>query len=58
MGATALASLPDSTAAEDSEALLLHTHVEKLNMITYMTGAQSLEIIQAHIVSVQTDSER
>ena len=50
VGSTALASLPDSAAEQDSEALALHTHVEKVNLVVYMTGAQSIEIIQAHIV--------
>ena len=54
IGATALATLPEHSDDQVEEALILHTHVERLNILVYMTGARSIEIIQAHIVSSET----
>lgn len=51
LGATALANLPNSDDELVSEALRLHNHVEKLCLVVYATGARSIDIIQAHIVS-------
>ena len=51
LGSTALATRPESREEEISEALRLHAYVEKLNLVVYATGARSIDIIQAHIVS-------
>ena len=50
VGATALATLPDKTDERVAEAIALHAHVEKLNLVVYMTGAKSVEIMQAQIL--------
>ena len=50
-GATALATLHDATSDAIDEAKRLHEHVEKLDLVAYSTGARSIEIIQAHLVS-------
>lgn len=52
LGSTALATLPDGTDEQVAEALHLHAHAEKLNLVVYTTGARSIEIIQAQIVRV------
>lgn len=54
LGSTALATLPQRVDEDVAEALSLHAHIEKLNLIVYTTGARSLEIIQAHIVNPTT----
>jgi rubrerythrin len=51
LGSTALATLPKHADEQVSEALGLHAHVEKLNLVVYTTGARSIEIMQAQIVS-------
>jgi hypothetical protein len=50
LGSTALATLPNHADEQVSEALSLHAHVEKLNLVVYTTGARSIEIMQAQIV--------
>ncbi|RFU31591.1 hypothetical protein B7463_g4710, partial [Scytalidium lignicola] len=50
LGSTALATLPQRADEHVAEALRLHAHVEKLNLVVYTTGARSIEIIQAHIL--------
>ena len=50
IGSTSLATRPDSTPEQISEALSLHAHVEKLSLVIFATGAKSIEIVQAHIV--------
>ena len=45
-----IATLPGSTDAQVKEALKLNEHVEKLHAVVYVTGAKSVDIIQAHIV--------
>ncbi|KAL1844933.1 hypothetical protein VTK73DRAFT_1485 [Phialemonium thermophilum] len=50
LGSSALATLPDSSDDTVSEALRLHAHVEKLNLVVYATGARSVDIIQAQIL--------
>lgn len=52
LGSTALATLPHSRDEQVAEALRLHAHVEKLNLVVYATGARSIDIIQAQIVSL------
>jgi hypothetical protein len=52
LGSTALATLPQNADQHVAEALRLHAHVEKLNLVVYTTGARSIEIIQAHIVNL------
>jgi hypothetical protein len=50
LGSIALATLPGKTDADVAEAMKLHAHVLKLDLVVYSTGAQSLEIVQAQIV--------
>jgi hypothetical protein len=52
LGSTALATLPQRADEQVAEALRLHAHVEKLNLVVFTTGARSIEIIQAHIVNL------
>lgn len=52
VGATAFATLNDADTGTIDEAIRLHGHVEKLDLVAYSTGARSIEIIQAHLVSV------
>lgn len=51
LGATALSTLPQGKEEQVAEALRLHAHVEKLSLVVYATGARSIDIIQAQIVS-------
>lgn len=51
LGSTALATLPNSKDEQVTEAIRLHAHVEKLNLVVYTTGARSIDIIQAQIVN-------
>lgn len=51
LGSTALATGPGSQDEQVAEAVRLHAHVEKLNLVVYETGARSIDIIQAQIVS-------
>ena len=51
VGSTALATLPDAPSELVAEANALHDHVEKLNLVNYMTSARSIDIMQAQIVS-------
>lgn len=51
LASTALATLSQVSAeAQVAEALKLHTHAEKLNLVVYSTRARSTEIVQAQIV--------
>ncbi len=60
VGSTALATLPEKKNELVAEAIALHALVEKLNLVVYMTGAKSVEIMQAQIVSnalsIRTDA--
>ena len=51
LGSSALATGPGGTEECISEAHRLHAYVEKLNLVVYATGARSIDIIQAQIVS-------
>lgn len=55
LGSTALTTLRSENSVSHreaiAEALSLHAHVEKVNLVIYATGARSVDIIQAHIVS-------
>jgi hypothetical protein len=42
--------LPQSSADQVTEALRLHAHVEKLNLVVFATAAKSVDIVQARIV--------
>lgn len=50
LGSTALATAPQSSNEQITEALSLHAHAEKLNLVVYATAARSVDIIQAQIV--------
>jgi len=56
LGSTALATLPDGRDEQVAEALRLHAHVEKLNLVVYASGARSIDIVQAQIVSKEPSS--
>jgi predicted metal-dependent TIM-barrel fold hydrolase len=51
LGSIALETFPNAEDEQVEEALKLHAHVEKLNLVIYSTGARSMEIVQAQIVS-------
>ncbi|KAF4967389.1 hypothetical protein FSARC_5047 [Fusarium sarcochroum] len=50
LGSTAIAGNLKSGKDQVSEALGLHAHAEKLNLIVYETAARSIDIIQAQIL--------
>lgn len=50
-GATAIATLPGATKDQTSRAIKLHAHIDKLQLVLCATGAKSIEIIQAEVVS-------
>ena len=51
IGSTAgIAISPEAYSEHVTEALRLHAHVEKLNLVVYATGARSVHIVQAQIV--------
>ncbi|KAF4469436.1 hypothetical protein FALBO_3656 [Fusarium albosuccineum] len=50
LGSTALAVASQNPKERVSEALSLHAHAEKLNLVVYATGARSVDIIQAQIL--------
>lgn len=52
LGATALSTLPQGKEEQVAEVLRLQAHVEKLSLVVYATGARSIDIIQAQIVSI------
>ena len=51
IGSTAQATVDDGNGSLVPEALALHAHVEKLHLVVFATGARSIDIIQAMIVS-------
>jgi hypothetical protein len=51
VASTALATWPHNGDRYVEEALRLHEHAEKLNVLVYSTGARSIDIMQAQIVS-------
>ncbi|KAJ3542353.1 hypothetical protein NM208_g4149 [Fusarium decemcellulare] len=53
LGSTALAVASRNSKERVSEALSLHAHAEKLNLVVYATGARSIDIIQAQIVCIR-----
>ena len=51
IGSTALATLPNTTSPQDvDEAMRLHAHAEKLQLVVFATGAKSIEIVQGLMV--------
>ncbi|OAL53053.1 hypothetical protein IQ07DRAFT_629540 [Pyrenochaeta sp. DS3sAY3a] len=51
LGATAKLATENGPCDEDiTEALRLHAHVEKVNLVVYATGARSVDIVQAQIL--------
>ncbi|CAO2658286.1 Nn.00g060090.m01.CDS01 [Neocucurbitaria sp. VM-36] len=51
IGSTAgIAINPEAYNEHVTEALRLHAHVEKLNLVVYATGARSVDIVQAQIL--------
>lgn len=52
VGATVLASLNPTDEAQVAEALRLQAYAERLILVVLAAGARSIDIIQAHIVSV------
>ena len=52
IGSTTMATHPSRKDEQVAEALRLHAHADKLNLVVYATGARSIDIIQAQIVSV------
>ena len=57
LGSTAPTHLPKRNAEQVAEALCLHSHVERLCVIVFSTGAKSIEIVQANIVSHYAESD-
>lgn len=51
IGSTALGLLNPEKDGQVAESLRLHAHVEKLGLVVFATGARSIEIVQAQIVS-------
>lgn len=51
IGSTALGLLNPEQDGQVAESLRLHAHVEKLGLVVFSTGARSIEIVQAQIVS-------
>lgn len=56
IGSSALGLLSPTRDGQVAESLRLHTHVEKLGLVVFATGARSIEIVQAQIVSQQAYS--
>lgn len=53
VGATALASLNPTDEKQVAEAMRLQAHAERLILVVFAAGARSIDIIQAHIVSIR-----
>lgn len=51
IGATALATLPNSTKQSIDLARALFAHTEKLHLVICAAAAKSIEIVQAELVS-------
>lgn len=51
LASTALTYTAERSHSQVTEALSLHAHIDRLIWVIFATGARSIEIIQAHIVS-------
>lgn len=51
LASTVLSVKPGESVGTVQEALRLHAHVDKLNLVVFASAAKSVDIIQAHIVS-------
>lgn len=51
LGSTSSSALSLAPNKQVTEALSLHGHVEKLKLVVFASGARSIEIIQAKIVT-------